>query len=330
MIIFTEAGGDIGLGHITRMHVVYDAATKAGVNTKIILFDKDGTYTDDNFIYKGNWIQNKDLITKFDADIAVVDSYLATHEAYRFIDSKFSFSVAVDDYNRMIYPVNLIINPNVFFSRINYQNQISKSVGGHTFTLLRGDFDNYQLISKNQSPDNILTITVGGSDYRDLTPKILAALDGVFNGNINVVSPQPINFNLNDSRVRILPKQTANELIKLFQQSKIVISACGQTLHELASMGKATIGICIDIDQEPNQKYYLDSGFLRSDISWDSSSFKQDIQDAIKIFDNLKNIDISARIGPKLVSLDGGKNFFATVMNYATAKLKDQIISVVS
>jgi hypothetical protein len=74
----------------------------------------------------------------------------------------------------------------------------------------------------------------------------------------------------------------------------------------------------------------LDSGFLRSDISWDSSSFKQDIQDAIKIFDNLKNIDISARIGPKLVSLDGGKNFFATVMNYATAKLKDQIISVVS
>ena len=63
----------------------------------------------------------------------------------------------------------------------------------------------------------------------------------------------------------------ADEIIN----SDVIISACGQTLHEIASINRPVIGISIDKDQVLNQKYYFDIDFLKEKISWDDDELEK-------------------------------------------------------
>jgi UDP-2,4-diacetamido-2,4,6-trideoxy-beta-L-altropyranose hydrolase len=52
-------------------------------------------------------------------------------------------------------------------------------------------------------------------------------------------------------------------------ESDVVISASGQTLHELAILGVPTISVCTSDNQKLNHMYYFNKGFLATQLYWD-------------------------------------------------------------
>lgn len=279
--IFTEFGNKIGLGHITRMQALSDFFTEKLDQCEILKYE--------NGIQETNWIENKSLrneLHHFDA--IIIDSYLCPAEVYSEIFSQNPNTIAIDDFNRIKYPVKVLINPNIFYSSLDYFNQECSCFGGSDFIILRKSFRNKPI---NIEIKGKILVTLGGSDYRDLFPKLIS-LSNQF-ADVKYVIPEKNKFDSLNSKFQNLDlvnllneKQFYDELSK----ANIVISACGQTLHECSSLNKTTIGICVDIDQEPNKKFYQENNFLYSSYQWNDVDLLPNINnDCLQILKNSDN-----------------------------------------
>jgi spore coat polysaccharide biosynthesis predicted glycosyltransferase SpsG len=157
---------------------------------------------------------------------------------------------------------------------------------------------------------------LGGSDFRNLISPLIAISLKSGIDKISVISPQEIINYIPNNNVEVFPTQSAEGMLNLFISSNIVISGCGQTLHELALLGKPTIGICLDIDQEPNRDFYLKKGFLSAKINWNDKNFEKNILTEIE---GLKNIDkrkTIAKIAPNLINKNGVYNIIDLIQRY--------------
>lgn len=313
VLILTEAGKTIGLGHYTRCLALYDTIKVNGNEVNMMVYLNQFEINNTSLIKK-NWLENLSEVLPYkNSDIVVIDSYLASASVYSYLSTIFKKVVAIDDYNRISYPANLLINPNVFFSNMNYTNQVAKCLGGKEFVILRSEFrDNNQLPIINNTIEEVL-VTIGGSDFRNILPTILNICLKMSFKKVTVIAPETIKFSQKSEKLSILPLQNAANMSKLMQQADIVIAACGQTLHELASLGKPTVGICLDIDQIPNQKYYLKENFLATPISWNDTDFVEKIQNAIELlspFERRQKIAINA---PLLININGVNNIITAI-----------------
>jgi UDP-2,4-diacetamido-2,4,6-trideoxy-beta-L-altropyranose hydrolase len=312
-LILTEAGKNIGFGHYSRCSALQQELEADGIETTMAVYFQDYDI-DDNSIIKSNWLQNLSISENNNWDIVIVDSYLASKDIYIKLDPRAKKVVAIDDYNRITYPVQLVINPNVFFNSIDYSNQRAKCLGGKDYVILRSEFRKAVLLPiTNDKPKEIL-VTIGGSDFRKLLPVIIQACLETEIPNITVIDPEGI-ASCENQRVKLMTVQNAGSMCRLMQQSDIVISACGQTLHELASLGKATVGICLDVDQIPNQAYYLKQEFLPSKIQWNDGGIANKIKDGISAFTSKAKRSGIAINSPTFIDKNGVMNI-VSVLKY--------------
>jgi len=272
VLILTEAGENIGFGHYTRCFAIQEYILEQKMSCKMLLHLR-GNY--DLKVLNGiflDWQNTPNLVQEYASEYTTVliDSYLAPKEYYSFLSKNFTEVIVIDDYNRISYDANVLINPNVSAPEIDYSNQTAQIYGGKDFVILRKVFrDTIHQQAPKSKIENIL-ITIGGSDFRNILPNLIRltskhqAKTSVISGNIDLQQTLQNQF----PQARILGLLSANEMFYEFQKADLVISACGQTLHELASIGKPTIGICLDIDQEPNQKFYLENNFLIKKYDW--------------------------------------------------------------
>lgn len=289
--ILTEAGKTIGFGHYTRCSSLYQALSKAGHQVRFIVYENEYAINDPN-IQSLNWLKSIDsLYPSSTNEIAIVDSYLADENIYIQLAERFRKVVTIDDYNRISYPVDLVINPNVFFEDINYSNQTATCIGGKDYVILRPEFTQVEpYVSDIDNIQNIL-ITIGGSDFRNLLPKLISICEQQKCPNITVIDPENKLSNL--KHVKVLPAQSATQMVHEMQRADVVISACGQTLHELVALQKPAIGICLDIDQIPNQNFYVKHGFLLAAIQWNDKDIENKIADQLgyySLYDNRKSV----------------------------------------
>jgi spore coat polysaccharide biosynthesis predicted glycosyltransferase SpsG len=301
--ILTEAGKNIGLGHYTRCSSLYQVLTKAGNFVRFVVYENDYQINDRN-IQSMNWLDSIDSLTSISInEIAIVDSYLADESIYSLLRERYHKVVAIDDYNRMIYPADIVINPNVFFEDIDYSNQKAICIGGKNYVILRPEFkENKPKVCSDEVLRNIL-ITIGGSDFRNLLPKLICICDQINDIDIIVIDPENKIGHLQN--IKVLPTQTAAQMTKLMQSTDVVISACGQTLHELVALQMPTIGICLDIDQIPNQNYYVRHGFLMAAIQWNDENIEKIIKEQINIYSLPVNRKTVAEICKSLISKNG-------------------------
>jgi spore coat polysaccharide biosynthesis predicted glycosyltransferase SpsG len=106
-------------------------------------------------------------------------------------------------------------------------------------------------------------------------------------------------------------------MVALFQSSDLVISACGQTLHELACLGTPFIGILTGDDQRYNQAYYIENGVLGGLIRFDDADFEEKIRIQLEElrFPELRK-ELTSRL-PELVALNGAANARDLMINRA-------------
>ena len=211
--------------------------------------------------------------------------------------------MAIDDYNRVNYPADIVINPNVFFEDIDYSNQKAICIGGKDYVILRPEFKEITpKVSGDKALQNIL-ITIGGSDFRNLLPKLISIFDKLNGIDIIVIDPENKVRHLQN--IKVLPTQTAAQMTQIMQSADMVISACGQTLHELVALQKPTIGICLDIDQIPNQNYYVRHGFLKAAIQWNDENIEKIITEQINNYSLPLNRKSIGEMCKSLISKNG-------------------------
>jgi spore coat polysaccharide biosynthesis predicted glycosyltransferase SpsG len=310
--ILTEAGKTIGFGHYTRCSSLYQALIKAGNQVRFIVFENEYVVNDPK-IQSLNWLKSIDSLYPVSTnEIAIVDSYLADKNTYTQLAERFHKVVAIDDYNRISYPVDLVINPNVFFEDIDYSNQTAVCLGGKDYVLLRPEFVQVETsFSDNETLQNIL-ITIGGSDFRNLLPKLISICEQQKCPNITVIDPE--NKLSNQKHVKVLPAQSATQMVHEMQRADVVISACGQTLHELVALQKPTIGICLDIDQVPNQNFYAKQGFLLAAIQWNDKDIENKIANQLAYYSLSSNRKNVSEVCKSLINKYGAEQI-ATYIN---------------
>lgn len=309
--ILTEAGKTIGFGHYTRCSSLYQALVNAGNQVRFVVYENEYTINDPN-IESLNWLISTDTVYPISTNaIAIIDSYLADEHLYSQLAERFDKVIAIDDYNRIKYPVDVVINPNVFFDDIDYSNQTAICIGGKDYVILRPEFTHFKTsVSDNENLQNIL-ITIGGSDFRNLLPKLISSCVQYKNVNITVIDPE--NKVGIHQHIKVLPAQSAAEMVHEMQKADIVISACGQTLHELAALQKPTIGICLDIDQVPNQNFYLKHGFLLAAIQWNDDNFEYKIVDQLSFYSLSANLKRVNEVCKSLVTKQGTMNIVSYI-----------------
>lgn len=295
VVILTEGGKNIGFGHVARCSSIYQAFEQFNISPKLIINGDDSV----NSILPNievdikNWIDDLSVISE--ADIVIVDSYLANIDVLTEISNCVPLVAYVDDNNRLDYPKGIVINGTLDASNMNYQKREDVIyLLGNEFIPLRKDFWDIPKLKINESIKNIL-ITMGGNDLRNLTPKILELLNNKFS-NITkkiIIADSFENIQeiekLKNNNVELIYSPNSAEIIDAMSSVDLAISASGQTLYELACIGVPTVAIGIIDNQKNNILNWKKQGFVEYAGCWNDKNLIGKILDKIEYLKN-KNI----------------------------------------
>lgn len=303
ILILTEAGKNIGFGHLTRCTAIYNYLEGSSFEVDLIV-NLNEALTPNLGFENIDWLNINPEFFANKYNLIIIDSYLVSKSWLLGLKNKQTVVVHIDDYNRIIYPVNLIINPNIFLESLDYSNQTAKYIGGPDYLILRKPFR----LKKEKSIYNgkpRLLITLGGSDYRNLLPKLINWSTDLNLFKISIIAPEGIE--ILSKGVRVLPLLDANSMANEIINSEVIISACGQTLHEIASINRSTIGIGIDIDQIPNHKFYNSINFIKHNLWWDQNELEEEVKKELIRLADSSNREKDLKIDFK-VNKDGVRN----------------------
>lgn len=259
--IFTEGGNDIGLGHISRCSSLYDEIASRGIDVELVIFGniKNIDFFQGRIVKNIDWLSDDYLDSYINnTEYCIVDSYLASKNLYQVISDKSKKALYIDDNTRIEYPKSIIVNPSLSVDNLNYTKKSENTyLLGAKFIILRSPFVNVVRKIINKDVKEVL-ITMGGSDFRDLTPKILnlicrkysqikfAVVVGNAFHNISLIN----SINLNN--VELYYNIDAELMKKLMLRSDFSITAAGQTIYELLATETPFIPIKIINNQENN------------------------------------------------------------------------------
>jgi UDP-2,4-diacetamido-2,4,6-trideoxy-beta-L-altropyranose hydrolase len=317
LLILTEGGEGIGYGHISRCSAIAAEYERRGYDSELIV-DWYGEGADTFAFRKMRWRTGK-VDSSFNA--VLVDSYKASLEEIKRLKQYFNQVFVLDDFGRFYdYGADLIINPNVYATRIPYT---ANFVGGKDYIILRDAFTSFD--GKREITGNVKTVlvTIGGSDYRNLVPLFADAfrdvnLDFNFLCSNNDYALQMADTYKAHTNFRFYGYLSAVEMRDRMMETDVAISACGQTLHELAFLGIPTVGICIDNDQEYNGDSYLEAGVLFDRVYWNDASLADKLKSALKSMEPVVVRQKLSKEGIALVDGQGISRIVDSTCAYAT------------
>jgi len=319
LIILTEAGGSVGFGHLMRCQAISNYASAK------LYVHPDGVCPINSDIIIYPWRTNiENLIEELPLkSTLLIDSYLADISVFEALSSKFDCVAVIDDFDRLIYPVDLIINPGIQIPA--YDKQIAKVVSGKDYVILRDEMVRH-VVKDNYDEYRNLLVTFGGSDASRIYNWLLPLLANHKNFIVNIVTG-------NDSYGTILAKQfnqpninwlgtvDATHMANLMYQSDICISAGGQTLHELAYIGVPTICVETGADQINNIEGYLSLGFVIEKLKIEMTDLPVKINECLKKYSSkVLRTDIAMK-GKNIVDGNGVIRIVDIVQTYSKEKL---------
>lgn len=281
VLIFTECGSQIGLGHISRCASLYEELESRGIEVELILF---GNAMDIEIIKHKNykfldWL-SVDFIKNFvkKDDYCIVDSYLADERLYRIIVDRACKCLFIDDNGRIQYPSGIVVNPSLSRTDLYSYLDADDYLIGPEYIILRKPFVQVDRVSLRPIVQEAL-ITLGGSDIHNMMPRILrdicdrypailfhVIIGNAFNNieNIKAISRNNVWFHENVSAV---------EIKDIMLNCDLALTAAGQTIYELISTQTPFIPIKVIENQNNNVAGLLDFNLVETVLDYDSSDF---------------------------------------------------------
>lgn len=301
-VIFTEAGKNFGLGHLSRCVALGEYLVARGFEVKIYM---RGDYKPSERECEAfEWLEQsaRKKLSKIlrEKPLVFVDSYYADMELCEIFAANAKVCVFFDDFNRMPYPKDSIILNGALGAKKYYIGVENRMFVGIEYCLLRREFmqPSEKIINKDLSR---ILITLGGSDVANNTQKVLeivekecpfAIIDIVVSG-----AHSPISYGFNATiHAHLSPEILRN----LMLECDVAISGGGVTMVEIQSTQTPSIALLL----APNQAYQLrawrDEGLrVAENIHQIKSLLKglRKFKDRKKLHNRLSKIKIGEKVG---------------------------------
>lgn len=260
--IRADANEEIGTGHIMRCLSIADKITELGGKVIFITADcqsyemvhKKGYET---FCINSKWNdldqeikKITDLCHEMQIKKMIIDSYFVTM-AYLESVSKITQIIYIDDLDKFIYPVNMLINYNFYAGdmgyEIKYKGAMTKLLMGVSYAPLRKEFENVPKRKFNGIKK--ILITSGGTDKYNVAGNILRRI--VKNPEYNGIDMYCIlgRFNINSEKLAQKYENFSNihllnnvyNMDFYMKNCDLCITAGGTTTYELCACGIPSI-----------------------------------------------------------------------------------------
>jgi len=275
MIILTEGGKENGFGHIARCISIASAFQSKGVDINFIVYgDNSVKSLLSNFTHSiYNWIDdfNKTESLVKDSLLVLIDSIHVSNEKIINISKLDTTVIHIDDDEQR----NIINNGFILDWTINRESSFERKskvtyLLGSKYTPLRAEFyDHHAEFTVNNTISQIL-ITFGGSDIRNMTPRILNMLVDYYPRIKKKVVIGGGCYNIDyiksfsDENTSFVFNASAYTMVKIMRESDIAIASGGQTLYELAKVGVPTIAIIVVENAMHDTNGWERAGFLKN------------------------------------------------------------------
>lgn len=342
VLIFTEGGSQIGLGHISRCSSLYDELEDRGIEVELIIFaDTSHFEMIENKKYKVvNWL-SADFLTKYikQSDYCIVDSYLASEDLYRVISNHAIQSLFIDDNGRIEYPKGIVVNPSLSTKALNYPKNDDTNcyLLGSNYTILRKPFIQVTRGSVNSQVKEVL-ITLGGSDIQNVTPRIIKQLSSknteiIFNIVIGHAFKNSDEIKKHSSKnINFYENATAEEMKSIMLKSDVAITAAGQTIYELIATQTPFIPISVIENQHYNILTLRELHLVETVLQYNDPLFNEKL---IFEFDKIKALSTRVELVnqyQKVIDGLGSKRIIDALIsnimegNYFLRKVKEEDI----
>lgn len=313
LTIITEGGQLFGFGHITRCLSISTIFKQCGFSINFIINGDDSIYSilDETECIIFNWTEKQGYLIEIllKSSIILIDSIVITNKQLLEIQSLEKNIIFIDDEKRRnILDKGFVIDWTVLSNEKGYFLPKKENITyllGSEYTPLRKEFSTAKQNIINQNVESIM-VTFGGSDVRNLTPKILKTLVEYFPHITKYIVIGAGFTNINsiesytDKNTNLIFNASTSTMIELMQSCDIAIASGGQTLYELALIGTPTIAILIVENAKDDTEGWGKVGTLKN-IGW---------YDDKKLLDNLKKTIISLKEKDKrLVMQNKGKRY---------------------
>lgn len=273
MVLFrTDGNPKIASGHVMRCLSLADAFQERGwicifVTADIFFQDmiqKRGyecivLYTQYDYMEKelGKLIP---LVRMLRPNLLILDSYFVTSTYMHTLNTVVPVAY-LDDLNAFDYPVDLVINYNLYAENFTYPLG-KKYLLGPQYVPLRKEFQKIQKRKLNEIVENVLILT-GGADHEHVAFRCVKYLkdNGISDPIIYHLILGKMNLDI-DKIDRIASKVDSlvihnqiSHMSELMLQCDVAISAAGSTLYELCACGLPTITYVL----ADNQKFGADA-----------------------------------------------------------------------
>lgn len=326
IFIVTEAGRKIGFGHFTRCRAIADAFERRGIRPHFIINGDAGVrrFVGGKSSSIFNWLKKQSKLLKIiaNADVVIIDSYLAKALLYKQISRLVKLVVYLDDNNRISYPPGVIINAAICAHKLKYPRTIGRTyLLGAKFVALRKAFWSVAPIHPNRQIRAIM-IAFGGSDPRNMTPRVLRALTKEFpcltkevvvgQGVINL---DEIKKNA-DRKAKLIYCSGDSKMIKAMRSCDIAVSAGGQTLYELARLGVPALTFVVAQNQMNNVLAWQDAGFTDTIGCWKDQDITLKLAKGIRHLEKENLRKKRGAIGRRLIDGRGAMRISGFIMDY--------------
>lgn len=277
VVFFTEGGKARGFGHLTRCMALAQALESAFAEPRIrFIVNKScplsGLTAGSRLeTLRCDWTRLEGRARKAAAevDLVIVDSYKAPADFYRSLYAlkrerrgkapRPPFIAVLDDFNRLAYAADMVINPGL--SAVRYRRRKGvRFLLGHRYCLLRKEFAGIRPNPVRNKVARVL-VTLGGGDHRRFIRRMMPFLLRQFPGVTWQIVTRFKDFRLAGGNMKFHVSLPARRMKELMFCCDIALSGGGQTLNECCRAGVPVIAFSFS----ENQTIYSE-GFVRDGL----------------------------------------------------------------
>lgn len=214
-----------------------------------------------------------ELLRTDQVDLLLVDSYQVTAQYLRELSALIK-TVYIDDFGTEVYPVDGILNYNLYAPDLGYAQRYRPEtmiLCGSEYALVRPEFQREKYLIR-ENVERIL-VTVGGSDRFNIagavTKELREAVElknvyvDVVCGRYNAFYQGLKETEVDDSNIKIY--SNVDNMANLMQMADVAVSAAGTTMYELAAVGVPTVTFSyVDNQAVPAQAFAEKLGLVNA------------------------------------------------------------------
>lgn len=344
--IRADANREIGAGHIMRCLSIADALRDMGEDVLFLVADETAeklltergqAYRVLHSDYRKLEQELPGLLALLQAEkpsLLLIDSYFVTKEYLRQVGELVK-TAYLDDYGTLPYPVDLLINYNIYGDQIDYKGMLLGSTSatdmqlllGSSYAPLRPEFSQATYVVKDQV-EKVL-VTMGGSDRYNLTGQFLRqvfqdkeacrlhyhVVSGAFNPYLSYLTEMSERYK------NIHLHQNVRNMADLMCDCDLAVTAAGSTVYELCAVGIPIL--CFSFAE--NQRRIAEA-FQKKSIAGFSGAYKEEGQAMFfRLLPRLKELTGDAALrqelsqrGRKLIDGCGAKRLAEQLLTFST------------